>query len=161
MAPERTVAVFIQRPGVDPERKLLSAPIPRDNLETYSGNFRRFLADWDVANEDHREVTLPTGSPGGLKHVLGNIRIHGGKDDFFINIHGMGLARSIAIWEACEILDLEPKAAVDRLMGYICWCVSHDKTTPDMMKMVNTVFNPSIGSEDPVRRRPWDSMVHQ
>ncbi|CZT23092.1 uncharacterized protein RCC_08802 [Ramularia collo-cygni] len=160
MAPERTVSVFLQRP-IDADRKLLSDLLSRAKLEAHSGSFRRFLSGWEVENEEHREVTLPTGAPAGLRHVLGIIQTHGGKENLFINVAGMTVTRAVAIWEACDLLDMQPKSATEKLMGHICWTVAHEKVSREVMEKVDTVFCPSICPEDPDRRRPWDTMVHQ
>lgn len=137
------------------------ADFPREKLEKHSGNFRVFLSQWQVEHEEHRQVTLPTGSPGGLKHVLQTILHHKGDEELYISIAKMGVARTIAIWEAGSVLFLEPQSAMSKLMGHICWCVSHDKITPDVMSKVHAVFAPSIDPEDINRRRPWDCLIHQ
>lgn len=157
---ERTVSIFLKR-EIDNERKLLTAPLLREKLEAHSAYFKCFLTEYQVDDEEHREITLPRGSPGGLKHVLGIIRAHGGDNEFYININHMPTARCIAIWEACDELDLEPKSAMDRLMGHLCWNVSHDKITPDIMSKIHAVFFPSHPRADDNRRRPWDTLVHQ
>lgn len=160
MLPGSTITVLLQRP-IDAERRLLTAAIPRSNLVAHSGGFRRFLSGWPVEDELHRAVTLPEGSPGGLKHVLGIIRMHGHEEDLFINIGGMGLPRTIAIWEACEIIDIEPKSALEKLTAHICYRVSHEKVTPEVMDRVQRVFSPALAPGNAERRRPWDSLVAQ
>lgn len=160
MASERTVSIYLQR-ATDPEPVLLMSHFPRSKLEAHSQNLRYFLSGYKVENEHHREITLPTGSPGGLRHVLAAIKLHRGDEDLYIGVSRMEMAKIIAVWEAADVLDLVPTSAMGKFISHISWYVSHNKITPDLMEKVHAVFAPSIAPGDTNRRRPWDGLVHQ
>jgi hypothetical protein len=116
------VTIFLKRPS-DNERQAINT-MPRSTLEAHSTSFRAFLAANPVPNEFHREITLPQGAPGALRHVLNIIKTHGHHPGLFINIAGLEFTKVVAIWQACQIINLQPDLAFERVTKHIMYVLS-------------------------------------
>jgi hypothetical protein len=116
------VSIYLKTPS-DNDRTFITT-LPRSNLELHSAAFRAFLNGNPVRNEMARDVTLPNGRAGALRHVLNIIKTHGHAADLWVNIANLSFDRIVAIWQACDIIQLEPVVAKDRVSNHISYAVS-------------------------------------
>ncbi|KAK4500678.1 hypothetical protein PRZ48_008867 [Zasmidium cellare] len=161
MAPAKnTILVHIQRPGQD-EHKRLSCIVPREKLVQHSAEFAAFLPSWPVADESRRSVILPQGSPSALQHVLRIIRDHSNRQQLYISLKDLSIPQKLAVWNACQILDLRPKRALEAVDKHLGWVISHAKTTPEIMRATYDCAVMFRDSDDYEQRKIWNSMIHQ
>ncbi|SMR55653.1 unnamed protein product [Zymoseptoria tritici ST99CH_3D1] len=153
----RMVNVFVRIS--DNEREHIST-LQRTTLEARSSAFRAFLGQ-PVANEHDRDVTLPSGSPRALRHVLNTIKWRGHHPEMFISITGMTFTEVVGIWEVCNMISLEPQRVYERVTAHIIGHVSHNPATAEIVNTVHQAMRPSKVSFDAEKERPWRAMIHQ
>lgn len=153
--------VAVYRLDTQDDTQKLVMEVPRAKLETHSLAFRTFLSAHPVKNEQYREVTLPTGAPAALRHVLKTIVAYRGPSILFIDLRSFTTAQNIAIWEVCELLRLEPGDTQKKIAGHLSWRISHDRLTPAVMTNVYKVFRKYKDDPDRSKQSPYNSMVHQ
>ncbi|KAF2206475.1 hypothetical protein CERZMDRAFT_103377 [Cercospora zeae-maydis SCOH1-5] len=149
----------------DNQRKFLAA-LPRAKLQLHSRGFDCFLTTNSVADESTREVTLPNGSPAALKFVLEAIRSKktASADQFYLNVTQFNTAQVIRIWEACQILSIEPQSAQQRLSGKLAWDLAHIKTSALDLQEAWQVFSQYGGANGlppGFKVDPLASAIHQ
>ncbi|EME38125.1 hypothetical protein DOTSEDRAFT_39659 [Dothistroma septosporum NZE10] len=159
---------------------LVLANVSRDRLEAQSDQARQFFASYpvscvrvgamlfrdqadsqQVAQETHRDVTLPTGVPAALSKVLSIINTHKGRGPFYVGgLHSMTTAQRCYIWEACDILDLRNKEAWARVGADLNHRISHSRITPEGMRAIHHVF--AKYKDDPSHKgKAWHTFVNQ
>ncbi|KAF2167351.1 hypothetical protein M409DRAFT_22161 [Zasmidium cellare ATCC 36951] len=158
--PKRTVRVYLQRPGLDAEKRLISS-LPRDKLLEHSAEFAAFLESWPVDDESQREIVLPEGSPSALQHVFGIIKAHRGRQGLYINLKDLTIPQKLAVWNACQLLDIRPKDALKAVGNNLAWVISHAKTTPEIMRATYDCTIMFKDSKDKDQSKLWHSMIHQ
>ncbi|KAM3415173.1 hypothetical protein BST61_g10295 [Cercospora zeina] len=159
-----TVRIYLVNSS-DNQRKFL-AEVPRERLQLHSRAFDCFLTAYPVADETTREITLPHGSSGALKFVLEAIQAKktGRPDQFYLNVNQFHTAQVIRVWEACQILSIEPESVKQRLAGKLAWDLAHIKTSAVDLQEAWNVFSQydGTGSLPPgFKVDPLASTIHQ
>lgn len=158
--PKRTVAVYIHRSGVDADKRLLTT-LSREKLERHSAEFASFLSSWPVDDETQRHIVLPEGSPSALQHVLGIIKHHNDRQQLYIKLNDLNIPQKLAVWNACQMLDIRPRRALEAAGNHLGWTISHAKMTPEIMKATYDCTIMFKDDEDRQRTKIWHSMIHQ
>ncbi|GIZ49878.1 hypothetical protein CKM354_001289600 [Cercospora kikuchii] len=157
-----TVRIFLVD-SFDNQPKFLTE-MPREKLQLHSRGFDCFLSSVSVANEQTRDITLPYGSSAALKFVLEAIRNKksGPVEQFYLNVTKFTKAQNVRIWEACQILSIEPTTVQERLAGKLAWDLSHDpKTTATDLQEAWHVFSRYDGIPPTFKVDPLASVIHQ
>ncbi|KJX92418.1 hypothetical protein TI39_contig5854g00001 [Zymoseptoria brevis] len=147
----RMVNVFVRIS--DNERDECISTIQRTTLEARSSAFRAFLSQ-AVPNEAERDVVLPSGTPRALRHVLNTIK-------WAANLLVVTFNEVVGIWEVCNMINLEPSRAFERVAAHIIGHVSHNPATAEIVNTVHQAMRPSKVSFDAEKERPWRAMIHQ
>jgi len=113
--------------------QLLDA-VPEERIRAHSASINRALAPRDDDPSTEKTICLFGAAPAALIYVIH--RIAGKKEtrDLHIKVHDMQLERVLAVWEATEVLDVQPPQP--HIEGHVIGYISHHAITPEQMWVV-------------------------
>lgn len=101
-----------------------------------------------------QSVTLNGAAPGALKYILERIKNNSKDKVLHIKVHDQGLMKAVAIYEAAELLQLQP--AQPHIEGHIVGYISHALVTPEEMVAVHRCFESRVETS-----KVWRVLIHQ
>ena len=127
----------------DPNRVLPLGEFDEALITKHSKTVRDALQTVN-ANQPVKDVYLEGASAGPLKYVLTEIKNRG--SDIYLNMTGNPLDRCVAIYQAIEVLQVEPDQ-LQRTHGHIVQHIAHNPLTPADVKATWTVFESRTNSK--------------
>ncbi|KAK4543865.1 hypothetical protein LTR36_004898 [Oleoguttula mirabilis] len=99
-------------------------------------------------------VTLTGAAPGALKYIFERIRKNKPNFALHIKVHDQGFLKAVAIYEAAELLQLQP--AQQHIEGHIIGYISHAVVTPAELVATHRCFEARQATS-----KTWRVLVHQ
>lgn len=147
-----TVQIYIRTPN----RFGSLAVLEEKRIRTHSQTIDRILSSNNNTSPrpQKQTVILEGAAPAALTYLLDRIRTNKESPNLHIKVHDLSLPKAVAIWEAAELLDLQPPQP--HIQGHVIGYIAHAVLTPTEMGVLHRCFYP--------RReacKVWRVMVHQ
>lgn len=133
--------------------------IDEDRIRAHSGLADQLLGPKPTEGEAPLEaltktITLRGAAPAALKYILERIKKNKTTRILHVKVHDLGLPRAVAIYEAAELLQLQPHQP--QIEGHIVGYISHNLVTPEEMIAVHRIFESRQNTS-----KTWRVLIHQ
>ncbi|KAK5112889.1 hypothetical protein LTR85_011116 [Meristemomyces frigidus] len=99
-------------------------------------------------------VTLMGAAPGALKYILDRVQKNKPEMVLHIKVHDQGFLKAVAIYEAAELLKLQPPQP--QIEGHVIGYISHNVVNPAELIAVHRCFEARQETS-----KTWRVLIHQ